>query len=933
MVRPVGRLGRQFAFVPAVVGTDFRAFLGTVTFNSVALTWEGTTGGRFRIYRWTPSSAGLLATVTGNTYTDTTALANTAYSYSIVELDGSNNEVAFSNEIGVTTPVAPTPDPDPTPGDTVAPTDPAISAFAFAAGGTFVVQVTVTSSFDAGGIDRYSISLNDQFNRTITPAQFFGDFATFTLGPGDGLVEGREYVITVTAVDLAGNASQTVGTTFTTPTLSTPFLVTTLGTATPAVIASVNNLDTAEFLGSVGGAGIGGTADSGAFAYTPAPADDNFSITGRVASLFGGNPHGGIAIRESIAAGSPMVSFTVASDGASLRTRATANANAVGQSISVTPAVWLRLEYAAGAITASTSPDGVTWTVRGTTSLTFNGVPLVGFVFASRANGTATTAAFDNFRRVLTPPDTAAPSVPTLSATTTGTSSIRLDWTASTDAASGVREYRLTRNTVPIATVPFGVTTYTDTGLIAGTAYTYGIQAVDNAGNVSAEDTEIATTTAVAVDLGTWLPIPEIVVPASTTVVVDLAPYYVAPSGKKLDSLAISSADENANSVTAAYPSGASGSIIDNTKIELVGGATTGVIDDLHVVPTISAISSSGGPGDTETDWATRSGGAGVFLANNFTQYANQAALKSAGLYDQVAFSPGVDSECDLYTSGTVPILSGGKCLRLRTFSTAERNGGVWRVPAWPGARNGFYVQVQIALNRAARAWRRTGTDGQVKFMNLGQVGTGQLTLTMFRHAGFPTLMLNGSTALERVVSASGSYPGDRYYQTAIDAGTPAVTSLSTGNARYGVSWRLYSSSSPRFSAPYIGTNAASNYMDARSFTFPDPEAVAAGSRPFVQDDWFVVEIYYNAPGQFRLWGAPRGTAPIRLAGDWTPSTGSLSVTSLGNSTVSQVELMNYDTAADPEPGYRPTFETYFAEFIASTNWIPFPGHLAGTEP
>jgi chitodextrinase len=935
MVRPVGRLGRQFAFVPAVVGTDFRAFLGAATFNSVALTWEGTTGGRFRIYRWTPSSAGLLATVTGNTYTDTTVLANTAYNYSIVELDGSNNEVAFSNEIGVTTPVAPLPDPDPTPGDTVAPTDPTITALPVAFGGSFKVFVTVGASFDAGGLDRYTVSLNDQFNRTLDPDDFAFDATTFELGPGDGLAEGTEYVITVTAVDLAGNASQTVGTTFTTPVLTPPFLLTTLGTATPAATASFSNLLTGEFLGGVGGTGIGGTADSGGFAYTPAPADDNFSITGRVASLFGGNPHGGIAIREGIAAGAPMVSFTVAADGASLRTRSTANANAVGQAISVTPPIWLRLEYASGAITASTSPDGVTWTVRGTTSLTFNGVPLVGFVYASRVNSTATTAAFDNFRPLLTPPDTTAPSVPTLSATTTGTGSIRLDWTASTDAASGVREYRLTRDTVPIAVVPFGVLTYTDTGLTAGTAYTYGIQAVDNAGNVSAEDTEIATTTAVASDLGTWLPIPEITVNAGFTgnIDTDLAPYYQPPSGQKLDSLAISSTNETGGSVTASYPSGVTGSIVSNTTLRLAcTSASAGSVSNLHVVPTISAISLPGGS-TIEDDWAARAGGAGVFLRNNMTQYANQAELKAAGLYDQVAFNPGTDSECDLYTSGTVPILSGGKCLRLRTFSTAERNGGVWRVPAWPGARNGFYVQVQIALNRAARAWRRTGTDGQVKFMNLGQVGTGQLTLTMFRHAGFPTLMLNGSTALERVVSASGSYPGDRYYHTAVDAGTPAVTSLATGNARYGVSWRLYSSSSPRYSAPYIGTNAANNYMDARSFTFPDPEAVAAGSVPFEQDDWLVVEIYYNAPNQFRLWAAPRGSAPVRQAGDWTPSTGSLSVSSLGNSTVAQVELMNYDTAADPEPGYRPTFETYFAEFIASTNWIPFPGHLAGTEP
>jgi hypothetical protein len=838
----------------------------------------------------------------------------------------------------VTTPVAPTPDPDPTPGDTVAPTDPTIAAVPVAFGGSFKVFVTVGASFDAGGLDRYTVSLNDQFNRTLDPAAFAFDAFTFDLGPGDGLAEGTEYVITVTAVDLAGNASQTVGTTFTTPVLTPPFLLTTLGTATPAATASFSNLLTGEFLGNVGGTGIGGTADSGGFAYTPAPADDNFSITGRVASLFGGNPHGGIAIREGIAAGSPMVSFTVAADGASLRTRSTANANAVGEAISVTPAIWLRLEYASGAITASTSPDGVTWTVRGTTSLTFNGVPLVGFVFASRVNGTSTTAALDSFARVLTPPDTTAPSVPTLSATTTGTGSIRLDWTASTDAASGVREYRLTRNTVSIANVPFGVLTYTDTGLAAGTAYTYGIQAVDNAGNVSAEDTEIATTTAVVADLGTWLPIPEITVNAGFTGNIDtpLAPYYQPPSGQKLDSLAISSTNETGGSVTAAYPSGVAGSIVSNTTLRLAcTSASAGSVSNLHVVPTISAISSSGGPGDTETDWATRSGGAGVFLANNFTQYANTAALVAAGLADQV--SPGFGTACDvvLYTgTGGPPILSGGKALEIQSFGNAAQNMGTWRLPSWPGVTNGFYIQFHVAMNRAGIWWRKNGTSGQCKLANLGTATSGQLTLTNPRQFGFPGLMLNASDQLERVTSL------DRYFQTAIDDGSPASpATILQGIQRFAISrgWGA-GSGALNDASSYNGTNAALNYIDGRGFTCPSPDAVTAGGVPFLEDDWIVVEMYYSQPSGFRLWAAERGDAPVRIAGDWTPSTGSLSVSALGSAGnnaggIRQVEFMHYDTPALAETGYRPTIKTWFGEVIASTNWIPFPGHLAGTEP
>jgi hypothetical protein len=113
---------------------------------------------------------------------------------------------------------------------------------------------------------------------------------------------------------------------------------------------------------------------------------------------------------------------------------------------------------------------------------------------------------------------------------------------------------------------------------------------------------------------------------------------------------------------------------------------------------------------------------------------------------------------------------------------------------------------------------------------------------------------------------------------------------------------------------------------------------VTAGGVPFLEDDWIVVEMYYSQPSGFRLWAAERGDAPVRIAGDWTPSTGSLSVSALGSAGnnaggIRQVEFMHYDTPALAETGYRPTIKTWFGEVIASTNWIPFPGHLAGTEP
>ena len=103
---------------------------------------------------------------------------------------------------------------------------------------------------------------------------------------------------------------------------------------------------------------------------------------------------------------------------------------------------------------------------------------------------TATTAAA---------PDTTAPTAPSgFSATASGSTSINLAWTASTDNV-GVTGYRVERcqgascwSFVQIGT-PTG-TTFSNTGLAAGTTYRYRVRAIDAAGNLSRYST-IATAT------------------------------------------------------------------------------------------------------------------------------------------------------------------------------------------------------------------------------------------------------------------------------------------------------------------------------------------------------------------------------------------------------------------------------------------------------
>ena len=90
-------------------------------------------------------------------------------------------------------------------------------------------------------------------------------------------------------------------------------------------------------------------------------------------------------------------------------------------------------------------------------------------------------------------PDTTPPSVPAgLSATAVSSTQINLSWTASTDNV-GVTGYDVFRNGTQVGTTT--TTSYQDTGLTAGTTYSYTVAAYDAAGNVSAQSTAASATT------------------------------------------------------------------------------------------------------------------------------------------------------------------------------------------------------------------------------------------------------------------------------------------------------------------------------------------------------------------------------------------------------------------------------------------------------
>ncbi|AJS60889.1 fibronectin type III domain-containing protein [Paenibacillus sp. IHBB 10380] len=110
--------------------------------------------------------------------------------------------------------------------------------------------------------------------------------------------------------------------------------------------------------------------------------------------------------------------------------------------------------------------------------------------------------------------DTQAPSAPSnLQATGTTTSSITLDWNASTDNV-GVTGYNVYRGSTLVGGVSGSALSYMDTGLSANTTYTYKVNAKDAAGNVSAYSNQISAITNAATGGDTQAP----TVPTNVTV-------------------------------------------------------------------------------------------------------------------------------------------------------------------------------------------------------------------------------------------------------------------------------------------------------------------------------------------------------------------------------------------------------------------------------
>lgn len=126
-------------------------------------------------------------------------------------------------------------------------------------------------------------------------------------------------------------------------------------------------------------------------------------------------------------------------------------------------------------------------TVQGGTSHSYT-------VYAYDAAGNISPAS--NTATVTTPTDTQPPTTPTgLTATAVSASQVNLTWNAATDNV-GVAGYTVYRNGSPIAsTSGANAISYSDTGVVSGTTYTYTVDAFDGTGNHSPPSDPVSVTT------------------------------------------------------------------------------------------------------------------------------------------------------------------------------------------------------------------------------------------------------------------------------------------------------------------------------------------------------------------------------------------------------------------------------------------------------
>ena len=424
-----------------------------------------------------------IASPTGTTYSDTGLTSGTSYSYQVQAVDTAGNLSAFSNMASATTQAPPT----------------APANLTATAASTSQINLSWTASTSTVGLRNYIVQRCQgagctNFAQIASP--------TGTTYSDTGPTSGTSYSYQVQAIDTAGNLS--VFSNVASATTPAPPTAPSNLTATAASTSQINLSWTAS-TSTVGlknyivqrcqGAGCAN------FAQIASPTGTTYSDTG----LTSGTSYS-YQVQAVDTAGNLSVFSNVASTTTPAPPTAPSNLTATAASTSQINLSWTAsnstvglknyiVQRCQGAGCANfaqiASPTGTTYSDTGLTSGT-------SYSYQVQAIDTAgNLSAFSNIASATTQAPPTAPS--NLTATAASTSQINLSWTASTSTV-GLRNYIVQRcqgagctTFAPIAS-PIG-TTYSDTGLTSGTSYSYQVQAIDTAGNLSPYSNVASATT------------------------------------------------------------------------------------------------------------------------------------------------------------------------------------------------------------------------------------------------------------------------------------------------------------------------------------------------------------------------------------------------------------------------------------------------------
>ena len=461
-------------------------FSGTASSaTSVNLSWNPVTPAPdCTINHYVISRSGVpLAESIGTSYTDNTASAYTTYTYSVVAVTADNVAGASSNTT-VTTPKPP--DPGPT-----APTN--LSATPVS--GTQINLAWTASTDSVAGIKQYNILRNGVQigTATATSNPSFGD---------SGLSSHTTYSYQVVAVSGGGKTAA-----------STIVAAMTFDTTPPSVPSSLAS--PSQTVNSI--------TLTWAAATDPvySPSTLTYSVY-RNGALVGATAKGVTTLTDTGLAAGTTYSYTVtASDPAgntsgtsAAFTQATAKLRcskppAPSSLIAkVTSAVSVNLSWNAVSLSAPSGckikhyvveRDGAT--IATPTTINYSDTSVAAntkysYNILAVATGNVKGALSESVT-VTTPKvaDTSAPNSATkLVAVTVNSSQIDLSWAAGSDPQSGIKQYKVLRDNVLVATVASNSQSFGDTGLKSDTMYTYKLVTVNGAGLTATSASVKATT-------------------------------------------------------------------------------------------------------------------------------------------------------------------------------------------------------------------------------------------------------------------------------------------------------------------------------------------------------------------------------------------------------------------------------------------------------